>query len=150
MSRTYWGTKGLFGQGMWILEFLVRLVSMYSYMWRKWFQNAKEVLFLFLKLPASHLFEICRGCIGGSDCSGSTEETEQCGSNTRCPVTAPIVRPGIWTSWSPWSPCSVQCGSGRQSRHRECIKVLEYFSCTYCKINFFAIFPGWMWWKWCW
>ncbi|XP_053374497.1 thrombospondin-1-like [Mercenaria mercenaria] len=33
---------------------------------------------------------------------------------------SPVKTPGSWGSWTSWSSCDVTCGSGTQTRHREC------------------------------
>ncbi|KAK3728739.1 hypothetical protein QZH41_002662 [Actinostola sp. cb2023] len=54
--------------------------------------------------------------IGGANCTGSTNETQQC-SRPPCP-TAPID--GNFTEWSNWSNCTRTCGNGIQQRMRTC------------------------------
>ncbi|XP_052284771.1 SCO-spondin-like isoform X2 [Dreissena polymorpha] len=49
----------------------------------------------------------------GLPCSGGTLEIGDCGLK-ECPVN------GIWSSWYPWSQCTVTCGTGRAVRNRTC------------------------------
>ncbi|XP_076471369.1 uncharacterized protein LOC143301165 [Babylonia areolata] len=49
----------------------------------------------------------------GAPCSGLYSETDVC-SSSECPVD------GGWGLWSKWTPCSVTCGEGTQSRERSC------------------------------
>ncbi|XP_078487952.1 uncharacterized protein LOC100179634 isoform X3 [Ciona intestinalis] len=55
-----------------------------------------------------------RPCVNGNPgmagCTGPSNQTEACNSKT-CPS---------WNDWSVWSPCSVTCGEGVQSRTRTC------------------------------
>ncbi|XP_076471109.1 uncharacterized protein LOC143301006 [Babylonia areolata] len=50
---------------------------------------------------------------GGATCSGPAKEKKSC-ATVVCPVH------GGWGNWSTWSPCSVSCGDGTQSRERSC------------------------------
>eukprot|EP00122_Pirum_gemmata_P009817 Pgem_evm1s9062 len=52
---------------------------------------------------------------GGKICSGSHEETISC--NTHSCNTIPN---GQWTEWGSYSSCSALCGTGTQTRTREC------------------------------
>ncbi|XP_078700931.1 coadhesin-like [Branchiostoma floridae x Branchiostoma belcheri] len=58
-----------------------------------------------------------RGCVGpangGKDCHGDREETRRC-SKKPCPVD------GVWEEWGEWEQCTETCGSGVQSRLRNC------------------------------
>ncbi|XP_031566331.1 uncharacterized protein LOC116301419 [Actinia tenebrosa] len=50
---------------------------------------------------------------GGCNCEGPSSETQVCATNA-CPVN------GKWSSWNSWTRCPVTCGSGVQSRTRDC------------------------------
>ncbi|CAH3124523.1 unnamed protein product [Pocillopora meandrina] len=50
---------------------------------------------------------------GGLECEGAGEETEACKAG-ECPVD------GKWGEWSDWGVCSRSCGTGIQSRFRDC------------------------------
>ncbi|KAI8496157.1 Thrombospondin type 1 repeat-containing protein [Branchiostoma belcheri] len=58
-----------------------------------------------------------RGCVGpahgGKDCHGDREETRGCAKKP-CPVD------GVWEEWGEWEQCTETCGSGVQSRLRNC------------------------------
>ncbi|XP_054272557.1 hemicentin-1-like [Macrosteles quadrilineatus] len=62
-----------------------------------------------------------RQCVRGEevadDCEGPKQQVSNC-SNRKCPVD------GKWTTWSPWSSCSVTCGRGLRQRHRLCSRRL--------------------------
>ena len=30
---------------------------------------------------------------------------------------------GVWATWSAWTICDVSCGTGQQSRHRDCVSM---------------------------
>ncbi|XP_070184227.1 sushi, von Willebrand factor type A, EGF and pentraxin domain-containing protein 1-like isoform X2 [Littorina saxatilis] len=49
----------------------------------------------------------------GTACEGLTEEKEACNTDD-CPVH------GAWGGWTPYSPCTVTCAGGIQSRDRSC------------------------------
>nr|XP_034329828.1 SCO-spondin isoform X4 [Crassostrea gigas] len=85
---------------------------------------------------------------GGADCVGSGTESRDC-----------IGCPGVktLTPWSAWGQCSVSCGSGEQSRFRECdLTPAEQiqFNCTFkdeqkkpCKMPGCPIDGGWSPWS---
>ncbi|XP_048731479.1 SCO-spondin-like [Ostrea edulis] len=50
---------------------------------------------------------------GGKTCTGDSVRINQCNNNS-CQVD------GGWSSWMPWSTCSVSCGSGVQTRAHSC------------------------------
>ncbi|XP_078378151.1 SCO-spondin-like isoform X3 [Oculina patagonica] len=50
---------------------------------------------------------------GGAPCVGASKETRSC-SERPCPGD------GSWSAWKAWSPCTVTCAGGRQSRSRSC------------------------------
>ncbi|XP_078681317.1 cartilage intermediate layer protein 2-like isoform X1 [Branchiostoma floridae x Branchiostoma belcheri] len=51
---------------------------------------------------------------GGAQCVGLPQEIQQCDTGVSCPVH------GGWSAWSVWSPCDKTCGTGTQTRTREC------------------------------
>ncbi|KAL0964700.1 hypothetical protein UPYG_G00327770 [Umbra pygmaea] len=51
-------------------------------------------------------------------CSGSSLQTRGC-TLASCEIRVRLVK-GVWGFWSPWSACSVSCGSGVVSRVRLC------------------------------
>lgn len=52
---------------------------------------------------------------GGAKCNGSSFEVTQC-------VRGLCNDTSVFTPWSEWSPCSIQCGRGFKSRRRSCKK----------------------------
>ncbi|XP_052212308.1 SCO-spondin-like isoform X4 [Dreissena polymorpha] len=50
----------------------------------------------------------------GKQCSGTSIEYHPCDSQTHCPMD------GGWSSWYPWSECSITCGNGTATRVRTC------------------------------
>merc|ERR1719317_546579 len=50
---------------------------------------------------------------GGDQCPGTNITTTTC--NTQC-----CSVDGIWSSWTPWSNCSIVCGGGTSTRSRSC------------------------------
>ncbi|XP_051998739.1 semaphorin-5B-like isoform X3 [Xyrauchen texanus] len=68
---------------------------------------------------------------GGRVCVGQSREQRFCNEKDSCP------QPIFWSSWSPWSKCSSECGGGVHSRSRNCENgnscpgcVLEYQACN--------------------
>ncbi|KAI2660787.1 Semaphorin-5B [Labeo rohita] len=51
---------------------------------------------------------------GGRVCVGQSREQRFCNEKVSCP------QPIFWSSWSPWSKCSSECGGGVHSRSRNC------------------------------
>ncbi|XP_048049492.1 semaphorin-5B isoform X2 [Megalobrama amblycephala] len=68
---------------------------------------------------------------GGRVCVGQSREQRFCNEKVSCP------QPIFWSSWSPWSKCSSDCGGGVHSRSRNCENgnscpgcALEYQACN--------------------
>uniref|UniRef100_A0A672L385 Semaphorin 5B n=1 Tax=Sinocyclocheilus grahami TaxID=75366 RepID=A0A672L385_SINGR len=68
---------------------------------------------------------------GGRVCVGQSREQRFCNEKLSCP------QPIFWSSWSPWSKCSSECGGGVHSRSRNCENgnscpgcALEYQACN--------------------
>ncbi|XP_076857885.1 semaphorin-5B isoform X2 [Brachyhypopomus gauderio] len=68
---------------------------------------------------------------GGRVCVGQAREQRFCNEKVSCP------QPVFWSSWSPWSKCSTECGGGVHSRSRNCENgnscpgcTLEYQTCN--------------------
>lgn len=62
---------------------------------------------------------------GGRPCDGSSVETRFC-KQFPCPGD------GKWSAWKPWSPCSVSCALGTQSRSRACTNPPPTFGGRVC------------------
>lgn len=57
-----------------------------------------------------------RACLGNNQCSATAlVETQQCNIQP-CQVVP------LWGSWTDWGLCSVPCGSGTQTRSRNCLR----------------------------
>ncbi|KFH13639.1 sushi domain (scr repeat) domain-containing protein, partial [Toxoplasma gondii VAND] len=50
---------------------------------------------------------------GGMPCPQTEEIDDSCNADVPCPVEC------TYTPWTDWTPCSVTCGVGKQTRHRE-------------------------------
>ncbi|XP_020632434.1 coadhesin-like isoform X5 [Orbicella faveolata] len=50
---------------------------------------------------------------GGAQCTGAREETRSCNEE-------PCPGDGKWSAWKAWTPCTVTCAGGTQSRSRTC------------------------------
>ncbi|XP_026073505.1 semaphorin-5B-like isoform X3 [Carassius auratus] len=68
---------------------------------------------------------------GGRVCVGQSREQRFCNEKVSCPQLI------FWSSWSPWSKCSSECGGGVHSRSRNCENgnscpgcALEYQACN--------------------
>nr|CAJ65510.3 HyTSR1 protein [Hydra vulgaris] len=51
---------------------------------------------------------------GGANCVGYSVMSEVCNNQINCPVN------GEWSSWGPYSACTLTCGGGVQQRNRYC------------------------------
>ena len=60
-----------------------------------------------------------RGQVGSQRCKRKAEEAKKCQTNL-CPVDCRL------SSWGPWSPCSLSCGSGFRSRSRSVVQEALY------------------------
>ena len=60
-----------------------------------------------------------RGQVGSQRCKRKQEEAKKCQTNL-CPVDCRL------SSWGPWSPCSLSCGSGFRSRSRSVMQEALY------------------------
>lgn len=88
---------------------------------------------------------------GGKDCSGNNIESSTCDAGI-CAVD------GGWNLWTAWTPCSVTCGSGEQTRHRKCSNPEPVFGgkpCSgesteskNCHLRFCSVDGAWSSWLW--
>lgn len=63
---------------------------------------------------------------GGLDCKGLPVEEKPCDTGIPCPIN------GGWSLWSKYSPCSVDCGRGIQTRVRDCTNPKPEYGGSYC------------------
>lgn len=82
-----------------------------------------------------------RICIGGTDCSGSSEMSIACKSLIPCPD---------WSEWEDWSKCSTTCGHGYITRQRTCLggsycigDRIEQKRCEHPKCSFWGQWKEW-------
>merc|ERR1712154_604299 len=69
---------------------------------------------------------------GGDDCTvdgSSASETQRCNENP-CPID------GGFSDWDEWSPCTVECGGGDQTRNRRCDNPVPEFGGLECVGDF--------------
>merc|ERR1712080_112258 len=69
---------------------------------------------------------------GGEDCTvfdPSASETQRCNENP-CPIA------GGFSDWDEWSPCTVECGGGSQTRARRCDNPVAQFGGAECEGDF--------------
>ncbi|KAK7485590.1 hypothetical protein BaRGS_00023165, partial [Batillaria attramentaria] len=65
---------------------------------------------------------------GGDECEGTSEEKETCNVDL-CPGKD---FHGGWDEWAEWTPCTVTCGNGTQSRERTCTNPVPANGGTNC------------------
>merc|ERR1712045_1062723 len=66
---------------------------------------------------------------GGADCVGDATEIGTCNENP-CPID------GGFSAWDEWTPCTVECGSGDQTRNRRCDSPVPEFGGLECVGDF--------------
>nr|XP_022294190.1 A disintegrin and metalloproteinase with thrombospondin motifs adt-1-like [Crassostrea virginica] len=71
---------------------------------------------------------------GGRDCDGARTETQDC-ALISCPVD------GAWSDWTGWSPCSLTCGAGVQTRVRHCDNPAPSHAGLFCPGDPFQVQP---------
>lgn len=74
--------------------------------------------------------------------------------NCALPHIVLLIVDGHWSSWTPWTICSLSCDSGYQSRHRHCNNPPPSVNRPYCSGKPFEILncsitkcPGWFFWN---
>uniref|UniRef100_A0A671PPI0 Uncharacterized protein n=1 Tax=Sinocyclocheilus anshuiensis TaxID=1608454 RepID=A0A671PPI0_9TELE len=81
--------------------------------WTLWSECSKTCFHHVDAVGLRRRFRSCNHTLTGASCGGEAEEHEPC-NTVHCPVD------GGWSSWTPWSVCSVTCGAGLQSHYRFC------------------------------
>ncbi|XP_047136865.1 A disintegrin and metalloproteinase with thrombospondin motifs adt-1 isoform X1 [Hydra vulgaris] len=68
---------------------------------------------------------------GGKDCEGTSVETNMC-KIVDCPID------GKYGQWNSWGTCSVNCGTGVQTRQRECNSPKPEYGGKSCELTGFS------------